>query len=85
MNLRELKKLKIAELAAMAREMEIENSAGLRKQELILALLNEKTKNNEDIFGERALGGGCLGACGPSVVTLLLLVELPLDKLPRHA
>ncbi len=55
MNLRELKKLKIAELAAMAREMEIENSAGLRKQELILALLNEKTKNNEDIFGEGVL------------------------------
>jgi transcription termination factor Rho len=55
MNLRELKQLKIAELAAMARDMEIENSAGLRKQELIFALLNEQTKKNEPIFGEGVL------------------------------
>jgi transcription termination factor Rho len=55
MNLRELKQLKIAELAAMAREMGIENSGGLRKQELIFALLNEQTKKNEPIFGEGVL------------------------------
>ena len=55
MNLRELKKQKIAELAAMARDMGIENSSVLRKQELIFALLNEQTKNNEPIFGEGVL------------------------------
>ncbi len=55
MNLKELKQLKIAELAAMAREMGIENSSGLRKQELIFALLNEQTKKNEPIFGEGVL------------------------------
>ncbi|MCB9546607.1 MAG: transcription termination factor Rho [bacterium] len=55
MNLKELKQLKIGELAAMAREMGIENSAGLRKQELIFALLNEQTKKNEPIFGEGVL------------------------------
>ena len=55
MNLRELKQLKIGELAAMAREMGIENSGGLRKQELIFALLNEQTKKNEPIFGEGVL------------------------------
>ena len=46
MNLKELKQLKIGELAAMARDMGIENSSGLRKQELIFALLNEQTKKN---------------------------------------
>ena len=55
MNLRELKQLKIAELAAMARDMEIENASVLRKQELIFALLNEQTKKNEPIFGEGVL------------------------------
>ena len=39
----------------MARDMEIENSAGLRKQELILAVLNEHIKNDEPIFGEGVL------------------------------
>ena len=55
MNLQELKQQKIAELAAMAREMGIENSGGLRKQELIFALLNEQTKKNEPIFGQGVL------------------------------
>jgi transcription termination factor Rho len=55
MNLKELKQQKIGELAAMAREMGIENSSGLRKQELIFALLNEQTKKNEPIFGEGVL------------------------------
>ncbi len=55
MNLKELKQLKIGELAAMAREMGIENSGGLRKQELIFALLNEQTAKNEPIFGEGVL------------------------------
>lgn len=55
MNLRELKKQKISELAATARDMGIENSSVLRKQELIFALLNEQTKNNEPIFGEGVL------------------------------
>ena len=55
MNLRELKRLKIAELAAMARDMEIENASGMRKQELIFALVNEQTKKNEPIFGDGVL------------------------------
>ena len=55
MNLKELKRQKIGELAATAREMGIENSSGLRKQELIFALLNEQTKKNEPIFGEGVL------------------------------
>ena len=39
----------------MARDMGIENSSVLRKQELIFALLNEQTKNNEPIFYEGVL------------------------------
>ena len=54
MNLRELK-AEISELAAMARDMWIDDSSVLRKQELIFALLNEQTKNNEPIFGEGVL------------------------------
>lgn len=55
MNLRELKQLKIGELAAMARNMGVENSSGLRKQELIFSILNAQTKKNEPIFGEGVL------------------------------
>jgi transcription termination factor Rho len=55
MNLKELKQLKIGELAAMAREMGIENSSGLRKQELIFSLLEAQTQKNEPIFGEGVL------------------------------
>jgi transcription termination factor Rho len=39
----------------MARDMGIDDSSVLRKQELIFALLNEQTKNNEPIFGEGVL------------------------------
>jgi transcription termination factor Rho len=55
MNLKELKQLKIADLAAMARDMNVENSAGLRKQELIFAMLNAQAAKNEPIFGEGVL------------------------------
>ncbi|MCK6573301.1 transcription termination factor Rho [Myxococcota bacterium] len=55
MNLKELKKQKIADLAAMARDMNVENSAGLRKQELIFAMLNAQAAKNEPIFGEGVL------------------------------
>jgi transcription termination factor Rho len=43
------------ELVAMAKELAIENAAGLRKQELIFALLQAQTAKNEPIFGEGVL------------------------------
>ncbi|MSP72325.1 MAG: transcription termination factor Rho [Myxococcales bacterium] len=55
MNLRELKKLKIADLAGLARDLNVENSAGLRKQELIFSMLNAQAARNEPIFGEGVL------------------------------
>ena len=55
MNPRELKKLKIADLAGLARDLNVENSAGLRKQELIFSMLNAQAAKNEPIFGEGVL------------------------------
>ena len=39
MNLSELKHKKINELASLARDLNVEGAAGLRKQELIFAIL----------------------------------------------
>jgi transcription termination factor Rho len=55
MNLTELKRKKPHELAHQAREMGIEGYAGMRKQELIFALLHAQTDKKGDIFGEGVL------------------------------
>src|SRR5579883_1645389 len=55
MNLSELKRKKPAELAHMAREFNIEGYAGMRKQELIFALLQAQTDKKGDIYGEGVL------------------------------
>lgn len=55
MNLQELKGKKISELNALARELNIEGASGMRKQELIFALLNAQTEQNGMIFGEGVL------------------------------
>ncbi len=55
MNLQELKGKKINELAAIARELNIEGSSSLRKQDLIFAILNAQTEQNGMIFGEGVL------------------------------
>ena len=51
MNLAELKKKKISELTSLAKEYKIEGATGLRKQELIFALLQAETEKNGSIFG----------------------------------
>ena len=51
MNIAELKQKKIAELAALAKEFGIEGATGLRKQELIFALLQAQTEKNGFIYG----------------------------------
>ncbi|MDR1035070.1 MAG: transcription termination factor Rho [Deltaproteobacteria bacterium] len=51
MDLSELKKMKIAELNALARALNIDNATSLRKQELIFALLQAQTELNGMIFG----------------------------------
>ncbi|MDR1314394.1 MAG: transcription termination factor Rho [Deltaproteobacteria bacterium] len=51
MDLSELKKMKISELNALAKELKIDNATSLRKQELIFALLQAQTELNGMIFG----------------------------------
>ncbi len=55
MNLQELKNKKISELNSIARDLNIEGASGLRKQDLIFAILNAQTEQNGSIFGEGVL------------------------------
>ncbi len=55
MNLSELKTKSMAELMDIAAEYQIENVSGLRKQELIFALLQACASQNGSIFGEGVL------------------------------
>lgn len=55
MNLTELKNKPISELVALAGEMGLENTARLRKQDIIFAILKAHAKSGEDIFGDGAL------------------------------
>ncbi|MFZ5570997.1 MAG: transcription termination factor Rho [Thermodesulfobacteriota bacterium] len=55
MNIAELKKKSISELTKMAREFKIEGAAGLRKQELMFALLQAQIEKNGLIYGQGTL------------------------------
>ena len=55
LNLKELKEKKIGELTNMAKDLSIEGAAGMRKQELIFALLQSELEKNGEIYGEGAL------------------------------
>jgi transcription termination factor Rho len=55
MNIVELKDKKISELTQMAKTFKIEGAAGLRKQDLIFALLQAQIEQNGLIFGEGTL------------------------------
>jgi len=55
MNLKELKEKKINELIHMARDLNVEGAAGMKKQELIFALLQGQTERNGVIYGEGVL------------------------------
>lgn len=55
MNLQELKNKKISELNTIARDLNIEGASGLRKQDLIFAILNAQTEQNGSIYGEGVL------------------------------
>ncbi|MCB2167581.1 MAG: transcription termination factor Rho [Deltaproteobacteria bacterium] len=51
MNISELKEMKISELTQMAKQFKIEGAAGMRKQELIFALLQAQIEKNGSIYG----------------------------------
>ena len=55
MNLKELKEKKISELLKMADGLSIEGASGMRKQELIFALLQTELEKNGQIYGEGVL------------------------------
>ena len=55
MNLTELKKKKISELTGIALDLNVERATGMRKQELIFALLQAQTEKNGTIYGEGVL------------------------------
>ena len=55
MNIVELKDKKISELTQMAKEFKIEGAAGMRKQELMFALLQRQIEKNGLIYGEGTL------------------------------
>jgi len=55
MNIAELKEKKISELTQMAKDLKVEGAAGMRKQELMFALLQTQIEKNGLIFGEGTL------------------------------
>ncbi len=55
MNLRDLKRKPISELTALARDFSVDGAAGMRKQELIFALLQAQAAQNGIISGEGVL------------------------------
>ena len=55
MNITELKTMKIDELVKLARKLKIEGCGGLRKQELIFAVLQAQIEKEGSVFGEGVL------------------------------
>ena len=55
MHLRELKQKSMADLVGMAREMNIEGVAGMRKQDAIFAILQSQAAKDGTIFGDGVL------------------------------
>ena len=55
MNLKELKQKKISELNSFAKRLKIEAASGMRKQELIFAILQAQTEKNGLIYGSGVL------------------------------
>jgi transcription termination factor Rho len=55
MNIKDLKKKKINELNKIAKELNVEGASGMRKQDLIFAILQAQIEKNGLIFGEGVL------------------------------
>ena len=55
MHLKELKEKPIADLTELARSLAVETPGGLRRQELIFAILQAQTEQNGQIYGEGVL------------------------------
>ncbi|MGD9975822.1 MAG: transcription termination factor Rho [Desulfatirhabdiaceae bacterium] len=55
MNINDLKDKKISELTQLAKELNIHGAAGLRKQDLIFAILQTQSEKNGYLYGEGTL------------------------------
>ncbi|MBI4238991.1 MAG: transcription termination factor Rho [Deltaproteobacteria bacterium] len=55
MHLNELKRMKFGDLVEMANGFRVENAAGMRKQDLIFALLQSQASQDKAIYGEGVL------------------------------
>jgi transcription termination factor Rho len=55
MHLNDLKRKKIGELTHIAKDLNVDNASGLRKQELIFAILQALVDKNESVYGEGVL------------------------------
>jgi transcription termination factor Rho len=55
MNLKELKEKKIADLVQIGKDLKLEGASGMRKQDLIFAILNVTAEKNGAIYGEGVL------------------------------
>jgi len=55
LKLRELKEKKISDLVQLAKDLGVENARGLRKHELIFAILQAQTEKNGLIYGDGVL------------------------------
>lgn len=55
MNLNDLREMDIEQLSELANQEGIENASGLKKHEMIFALLTKRAKNDEAIYGEGVL------------------------------
>ncbi len=55
MNLKELKDMKIADLLNLGKDLNVDGARGLRKQDLIFAILQAQTEQNGMIYGEGVL------------------------------
>lgn len=55
MHLNELKRMKFGDLVEMANGFKVENAAGMRKQDLIFALLQSQASQDKAIYGEGVL------------------------------
>jgi transcription termination factor Rho len=55
MNIVELKEKSIGELTNIAKDLKLENASGMRKQELIFAILQAQTEKNGQIYGAGVL------------------------------
>jgi transcription termination factor Rho len=55
MNLKDLKNKKISELLQIARDAGVEGASGMRKQELIFAILQSQAESNGSVYGDGVL------------------------------